>query len=83
MTRSELDREFLGSEWEIGHSYGSEGPGWVAAVTLIRLNLGRDLTARERVLFADGWRAGCRDRAAWKEDMRVRADELALADIPF
>lgn len=83
MSGDDLDREFLGSEWEIGHTYGSDGAGWVAAVASVRLNLERDLTARERELFATGWLAGCRDRAAWLLDMTTGADRPAVYSDPI
>ena len=89
MTRDErldLDREFLGAEYQIGHTYGADGSPWVAAVRLIRLNLERELTARERTLFAQGWKEGCRDRAEWLRDMEQGADVApvsALCDLPL
>ena len=94
MTRDEIEAEFemAGSAYEIGRTYGEDGHDWVAAVRSIRAELGRDLTARERVQFGRGWLAGERDRAAWLDavkridaeaaDMRAAEGRRALEPVP-
>lgn len=76
MSRTELDREFLGAEWDCGYSFGATGADWLRAITQVRRELGRDPSGLERGLFAAGWRAGAADHAAYRADM-------AACEVPF
>lgn len=80
---TESEREFLGNEWVIGNTYGFDRTPWVAAILSVTRELGRDLEAWERDLFAKGFLQGQKDREEWGEKLiaKVRAE---LADeIPF
>jgi hypothetical protein len=70
-----------GSEWDCGFGYGANGFGWLKSINSIRMGLGRHLDARERALFAYGWRAGVAELAAYKADMERQDDDAMRAAI--
>lgn len=86
MTRRQLDREFLGSEWEAGHYAGVCGFGWVHAVNRVRRALERDMTYRERLLFLDGWKKGLIERERREQEaltVAIASEDVSGAEIPF
>jgi hypothetical protein len=75
-----MNGDFSGNKWEVG--YGVRGCSWVRAIESVRRELGRYLTAPERVQFARGWMMGLSDVKKWEEDMRDRQDYEGVVTPP-